>query len=397
MISPFRVFLLALTSLEIGTAVAQPSYPATEIPPVILRDTRPEEWPDLRNRIETRLDVIQGRGPAHDDLGPVRFDEIGRGSIGELTTVRYRYHVVDDLWTEAVLVIPADLGPGEKRSAVVTIHGTNGAAGSAGMLNPEGRGARRAYAVELARRGYVTLAPDLFGFGATHDPSGERTRRFYETYPEWHVNSLQVLSNQRALDLLDRLPMVAAGRYASIGNSLGGANSLRLAAADARIHVAVVSTGISPQATNIYRQYNPRDSQGARHRVDRIIQATGRPPYEVSDFLALCAPRAVLVIEPFDDNYNPDVTATFHAVRNAWHVWHLLGRADAFQFVLHGDRHDTTVDVRNAAYRWIEKWLPANPDFTEPENETTRVEAARTLGDTGLTGVPQSELRQTQR
>ena len=30
-------------------------WPSTAMPPLVLRDTRPDEWPDLRGRIETRL------------------------------------------------------------------------------------------------------------------------------------------------------------------------------------------------------------------------------------------------------------------------------------------------------------------------------------------------------
>ncbi|NQW99948.1 hypothetical protein HQ447_04760, partial [bacterium] len=129
--------------------------------------------------------------------------------------------------------------------------------------------------------------------------------------------------------------------------------------ADQRIKAAVVSTGVSPQATNIYRLVGKE--KGAREGFDAIVKKTGRTPYEITDLLALCAPRALMVLEPFDDPYNPDVATTFSAVRNAWMVWSLLGAPKKASILIHGDGHDTVDEVRDSAYGWIERWLPVIP------------------------------------
>ncbi len=150
--------------------------------------------------------------------------------------------------------------------------------------------------------------------------------------------------------------MVRAGEYGAMGNSLGGAEAMRLMAADLRIKAVVASTGTSPQATNIYRLVGKQ--KGARANFDAIVRKTGRVPYEITDLLALCAPRALMVLEPFDDPYNPDVGATFSAVRNAWMVWNLLGEPRKVSLLVHGDGHDTVDEVRDTAYGWIARWLP---------------------------------------
>ncbi len=65
-----------------------------------------------------------------------------------------------------------------------------------------------------------------------------------------------------------------------------------------------------------------------------------------------------MVLEPFDDPYNPDVGATFSAVHNAWMVWNLLGEPKKACMLIHGDGHDTVDEVRDTAYGWLERWLP---------------------------------------
>lgn len=342
--------------LSPSSALAQKSdWPSTQMPPVILRDTRADEWPDLRGRIETRLKLHLGERPDHARLGEVKFEETGRDQVAGLTRIRYRYHVIDDEWSEAFLILPPDFKEGERRPVVVVIHGTTDR-GKDATASDTGDG-DRSYASELALRGYITFSPDLFGYGKPHD-SGNRWdtfRAFEARYPKWSHADRTVFGLQRGLDLLDQLPLVRTGDYGAMGNSLGGGNTCRLMAADTRIQVGVASTGVSPQSTNIYRLTGKH--QGARAAFDAVVKKTGRTPYDRPDLLALCAPRALMVIEPFDDPYNPDVTSTFEAVRNAWMVWHLLGAPDRLNLV-HGDGHTTLPEIRETAYGWIERWLP---------------------------------------
>jgi len=352
--SVFHASLLAQTT----------DWPSTAMPPLVLRDTRPDEWPDLRGRIETRLKRYVGERPPAALAPEVKFEELGRDEIAGLTRIRYRYHVIDDSWTEAYLILPPDFKAGERRPAVVVIHGTIDI-GKDATATPTGVG-RRAYATELARRGYITFAPDLFGYGKPVDPTTRQALfdAFDHQYPKWSQADRTVFGLQRGLDVLDRLPMVRTGEYGSMGNSLGGGNTTRLMAADTRIKVGIASTGASPQATNAYRQVGKQ--KGARAIMDDIVRKTGRVPYEITDLLALCAPRALMVIEPFDDPYNPDVAATFSAVHNAWMVWRLLGAPNHVNVLIHGDGHDTVDEVRDTAYGWIERWLPVKNPAAKP-------------------------------
>lgn len=368
--SPLRRLLRplrAVTLLATVAAITAPpmsaqknDHPFADIPPVILRDTRPEEWPELRSRIQARVQRYLGERPPAPSPADLRFEEVMRDEVHGLARIRYRIQVLDDAWSETDLLLPPGFDPAHPRSAVVAIHGTTDA-GKLAVQNPE-RSPNRAYAVELARRGYVVLAPDLFGYGADTPGAGRNAylQAFEARHPEWSQSDRRVWGLQRALDLLDRLPGIRheAG-YGAIGNSLGGGNTLRLMAADTRVVVGVPSTGVSPQVTNIYRLVGWE--KGARAQADEIIRRTGRTPYEITDLIALCAPRALLFMEPFEDPYNPDTTASYLAIRNAWLVWRLLGEPKKVSMLIHGDGHDTVPDAREHAYRWIERWLPAQP------------------------------------
>ena len=355
-IGVFSCLLFASASF----AQQRTDFPSTEMPPVILRDTRPQEWPDLRSRIQARLKLYLGERPdAATQNNPIQFEEIGRDTVSGLTRITYRYHVMDNDWTEASLILPPDFKEGQRRSVMLIIHGTTDLGRATAM--DEKNAPRRAYAIELARRGYITFAPDLFGYGKPIDSTNRQAylEGFDAKYPKWSQADRIVFGLQRALDMLDRLPMVRVGQYGAMGNSLGGGNTLRLMATDGRIKVGVSSCGTSPQATNAYRLVGK--SKGARAVFDDVVKKTGRVPYEITDFIALCAPRPLMVMEPFDDPYNPDVGATFSAVRNAWMVWNLLDAPQKVSMLVHGDGHDTVDEVRDTAYGWMERWLPVRP------------------------------------
>ena len=124
-----------------------------------------------------------------------------------------------------------------------------------------------------------------------------------------------------------------------------------LAAFEERIACGVPSTGISPSLTNIYRT--------GSGEIERLRRAHGHTAYDYQDMIALCAPHPLLVLEPYNDRYNPYIEANFGCYVAGQRVYALLGRPDCFCTLTHGDSHDTTEHVREFAYRWFERWLMA--------------------------------------
>src|SRR5262249_55241128 len=102
-----------------------------------------------------------------------------------------------------------------KLPAVLCLHQTT----PIGKDEPAGLGKREElqYAVHLAERGYVTLAPDYPSFG-------EYAYDFDKS--AWKSGSLKaVWNNMRAVDYLQSLPEVDGERIGCIGHSLGGHNA----------------------------------------------------------------------------------------------------------------------------------------------------------------------------
>ena len=98
--------------------------------------------------------------------------------------------------------------------------------------------ANRQYAVELAQRGYVTLAPDYPTFGdykVDFDPADG-----------WQSGTMRaVWDNIRSVDLLQSLPEVDAANIGAIGHSLGGHNAMFTAVFEPRIKAVVSSCGFT--------------------------------------------------------------------------------------------------------------------------------------------------------
>lgn len=324
------------------------------IPSIITRHTAKEDWPGIKASLHTTIQESLGLSPSA--LLPVRtaFEEVERYTAYGLEHIKLRYHIQAEEWGWGILVLPTDLT--KKPHAVLTIHGTNGTDGKYGMLDLDGR-PNRAYAIELAQRGFVTFSPDQYGFGEDMLDPAKRADfdSFYTRHPNGSLTGRRLLGHIRALDVLDQLEYIAHDGYGVMGNSLGGHAAIYVAAFDERIRSAVLSTGISPYITNVYR--NLRKNPPFEPAVDRVVAETGHPPWEYNELLALCAPRAVLCLEPINDPYNPYTAATIACIQSAWEVYRLVDATANLSMYIHGDGHDTVPDVRRFAYDWLASHL----------------------------------------
>jgi dienelactone hydrolase len=284
-----------------------------------------------------------------------KFEEMERYQNFGLTHIKYRYNVVDDIWNEAILVLPEKFQENGKSSVLIAIHGTDGKIGKMGALG--GPGGRRSYAIEMAKRGYIALAPDVYGFGATIEniSKEELIVNLLKKYPNWSYRGMKILCLMRAIDMLEQMPFVKKGSYGTMGNSLGGGMALFHAAIDTRVKVSVPSTGLGPAANNVYRLMKP----GMMEEPTKWqkIAKDGKPPYDTHELVALCAPRCMLFLDDFNDPYNCDIMPGFRAVYQAMQVYQLLGTPGHISIYIHGDGHDTVDDVREFAYRWFDRYL----------------------------------------
>ena len=323
---------------------------------IVTRDTKKEDWSRIRETIKSRILETFGASPVPFTPTKNEFVELEEYVSSGLRHIKIKYHVFDDEWAYGILVLPNDLEEKKTAPAVLTIHGTNNVVGKYGVCDLEGK-PNRAYAIELARMGFIAFAPDQYGFGeAMNDAEwAERFEKFYDRFPDWSLSSRRVLGHIRALDVLDQLPYVRHDGYGVIGNSLGGQASFYITAFDDRIAASVISTGISPNVTNVYRDLTR--TQHLELGVTRYIKDTGKTPWELNEMLALCAPKAVLCLEPFNDKHNPYTSVTIDCIESAWEVYKLLDAPEKLTMYIHGDGHDTIAPVRDFAYSWLDRFL----------------------------------------
>src|SRR6185295_18959221 len=151
------------------------------------------------------------------------------------------------------------------------------------------------YALELAERGYVVLAPDYPRFG------DYKIDAYSMGYASATMKAIR--NHRRAVDLLVSLPEVDPHRIGAIGHSLGGHNSLFLAAFEPRIAAVVTSCGFTS-----FRKYYGGNLTGWSHAgyMPRIASLYGkspeRMPFDFSDVLVAIAPRPVFINAPLHDN-----------------------------------------------------------------------------------------------
>ena len=197
--------------------------------------------------------------------------------------------------------------PAGPRPGVVCLHQTT----RAGKDEPAGLSGNPDlhYALELVQRGYVTIAPDYPDFGEYR----------FDPYSHGYSSATMkgIWNHMRAVDVLVALPQIDANRIAAVGHSLGGHNSLFLAAFDLRIKAVVTSCGFTS-----FAKYHGGDLTGWSHKgyMPRIADVYGkspaRMPFDFSDVLGAIAPRPVFVNAPLHD-HNFDSSGVDDAVRAA--------------------------------------------------------------------------------
>jgi dienelactone hydrolase len=285
-----------------------------------------------------------------------------RVDLGDVVRERVSYRVEAGERVPAYLFVPRDLRPGERRAAVFAHHqhagqfhlGKSEVAGLAG--NPE-----QAYALELARRGYVALAPDALCFeergpfrGALDTPeqqnAGRDCERFEFTRRVLEGACLQtklVWDMQRGLDYLQSRPEVDAARLGCIGHSLGGQQALFLAALDERVGATVSSCGFASMAAVLRERVN--------HNFGAYVPGWLEHG-DVGDLLGAVAPRAFLALNGASDRIFPvDGLHASHAVARA--TYEAAGAAERLEVGVYAGGHGFSDEMRARAYAWLDRWL----------------------------------------
>ncbi len=321
-----------------------------------------DDWRRRRNEILQGMRQVMGALPGDDRRGPLDVKLVEEADAGSYVRRLITYQSEPGSRTTAYLCVPKAVQRGQgKAPAVLCLHPTDNKVGHKVVVGLGGR-AGRAYASELAERGYVTLSPSYPHLADYYPNLGKLG---YES-----GTMKAIWDNIRGLDLLASLHYVDATRgFGAIGHSLGGHNAIYTAVFDDRITVVVSSCGFDSYLDyyggaerNWYFgkgwcqiRYMPRMSD-YRGKLAEI-------PFDFHELLGALAPRRVFVNAPLHDS-NFRWQSVDRCAAAARPVYKLLGGEGAL-VVRHPDcDHNFPAEMREEAYRTIDAAL--RPKAGEP-------------------------------
>lgn len=308
-----------------------------------------EELREWQSSLRTEFKNALGHLPI--DHAPLDMTVLESVDCGSYMRKRVEITTFPGMRMPAFLLIPKQLK--QPAPAVIACHGHGYGSKEIvglqqdGSSNEDSPGYSKNFALELVREGYVTIVPELLGFGDRklaeemgQYASCHRISTFLLAFGET-MAGYRVYETMRCIDALQTLPEVDGGRIGIMGISGGGLVASFLAAIDDRIRAAVVSGYFNTFQASIL---------GIHHCVDNYIPGLSRIA-EMSDIFGLIAPRPLLIESGTADHIFP-----YHAVLEAYaeleHIYGVAGASEQLDY----DRADVGHEIiGNKAYKWFER------------------------------------------
>lgn len=333
----------------------------------------PESVIARRERLLADYQSMLGPLPRRTPLEPVVVDTIecdGYRIEKVIYQSRPRHHVTANLYLPSEIsgVSAGELVPG---ALVPCGHSANGKAyesyQSAGIL--------------LAKNGIAALVYDPIAQGERHQLLDIDSHSVNEHIlvgvgalaVGWNTATFRVWDGVRSLDYLASRPEVDPERLGCTGNSGGGTMTTWLMAIDPRIRVAAPSCFVT-SLERLFATIGPQDAEQhfARQGVLGI---------DHTDFITMRAPKPTIILAAEKDFF--DIGGTRQAFIEARAVYGTLGHADNVGFFSYGDGHGFSRPRREAAVRWMRRWLADDDRPIEEAEPTLQSEEALRVSPTG--------------
>lgn len=308
------------------------------------------DWRKRRAEILRGMQAVMGPLPGQAKRCPLDFRVEEEVDAGRYLRQLGSYAAEPGSRVPTYLLIPKDAPAGRRKfNAILALHPTNMEIGHRTSVEKR-PGPYRAYAHDLAERGFVVLVP-AYPLMANYQPDVRALG--YES-----GTMKAIWDNIRGLDLLDSLPYVRRGRYGAIGHSLGGHNAIYTAVFDQRIQAVVSSCGFDSFLD--YYGGDPANWQPERgwcqtRYMPKLAAYRGRLadiPFDFHELMGALAPRPVFVNAPLGDR-NFQWRSVDAIAQTALPIYTLLGAPDKLQ-VTHPDYdHDFRDPERMRAYAFL--------------------------------------------
>jgi len=347
--------------------------------PPVRRGVRLEEWERERARWREITAALLG---SVSDTAPdsMRWEILEHHTEPTYSRQRLRYMLTDAEWGYAWLLVPTEAGvrredvrreqgqlsppssfilhPSSLSPAVIALHQTvpQGKDEPVGLEgDPE-----LAYGRDLAERGFVVLAPDAIGFGERRKDHPHAlyhsADQFFAAHPEGSVMAKMAFDTSRAVDLLQRLPGVDGARIGCIGHSHGAYGTLFAMLHDERIRAGIMSCGFTTLRTDPTpeRWWHRTAIVPRLGFYERRIEQT---PLDVHHWLALVAPRPLMVVGALADAIFPDTRRLPRLLTMVKSVYRLCGAPTHLRPWIFNGSHRFPRAARTRAYRMLQDAL----------------------------------------
>ncbi len=209
----------------------------------------------------------------------------------------------------------------------------------------------QAFGPELARRGFVVLAPDSICFEERRKDQGVEGFDFWQHFNEmcYRILSGEYLMKRVLMDamsgitLLSRLSYVDSKRIGALGHSYGGNTVLFLSALDERIAFSCASGSACT--------YENRMKNDVGIEMASVIPGF-HGKYDIYDLVACVAPRRMLLISAEEDKYSMDAP---YIVERATGAFEKLGVSQNLQHKRYPGGHGLTQERFEYIVDWLEK------------------------------------------
>jgi len=311
------------------------------------------EWGLRRDGIQSTISAILG-SPTGLTKPPVEVVDLGTENLDGYTRRHLKIRAEADDWIPAYLLVPKSL-PAARVPAMLCLHQTV----AQGKDEPCGiRGSpEMAFAVELVRRGFVCLAPDVIGFGE-RIPAGKQpyhdSLTFYRRHPGWSFFGKMIWDVGRMIDFLETVPQVDAKRIGSIGHSHGAYGTLFATAFEPRIAAAVASCGF----TTFRADPHPNRWSHLTALLPQLgfyLPEVASIPFDWQHVLSLAAPRRLFVWYTARDTIFPNTENLEGLLKDLQSVYRAQGAEGNLAWEGFEGPHVFPSTAREKAYRWLEE------------------------------------------
>jgi dienelactone hydrolase len=310
------------------------------------------DWELRRQHILLGMQRAMGALPSLP-TSPPAMTHLQTESLPGCQRVSLRYSTGDGDEVPAHLYLPERERPADGFPVVLALHPTSHLGKR--IVGGEGERPNRNYAIELAQRGYLVLAPDYPSFGD------------YAQY-NFHTDQYQsgtmkgIVNHIRGIDVLVNHPAANGEQVAVIGHSLGGHNALFVSAFDQRVKVTITSCGWTPfhdyyggkVAGWTSARYMPRIRDLYDLNPDRL-------PFDFYEVCAAIAPRIVYSCSPIGDE-NFDVAGVRKADEKVRQVYSMFDKSENWIVRYPDAGHDFPDEQRQEAYQLLDRvfdYLPS--------------------------------------